>query len=1128
MNNLDRIPYYTRIQSRVKSCFNPQILEPQKMRAFVMGTMITAIAGEVTAYKLIQQNIRAGELNMYTADFIIIGISMLEVLVGHFVSWFGYNQRRRVALLWNVGVTSMCLMWFALPAVTNREESEYCHGSNFNLRDITVTSSAIVRLCLILASCVMFCLARVAVWCHCIAYIDQYAPARTGMHFGILVIIRVIPLLVGDKMVTSGLESNLTIHLLGLFGSSFGNIVQVFLFIPRRPPTEEESFTQSNRGFIASLNRVFRNTSAMSQMVGIGLLAAALWGFAFHEGDIVKVTYHIDVEHRQGLVANLLQVMRYLVVIMSVVYVGVKFSAPILEVFCRFRVIKQATKMSIIALVFYILLVTISKCERGSVAGLNNNHYNQPSCSVACGCAPRWSEFEPVCVVDQVTTYLSPCQAGCSSSILVHNIKVYTNCTCAPGNGPAALGACSLDDCYQSHQMHQVFFMMVVLATVLALQAQGLLILRTVDGRDKSLALGVASAIVSMLTFVCGHGIFLGISAATCRWYAGGRCHLHSERLPVYIASASAAMVFLAISINVYTWVYWKVADRRKKSEDLAKKPWQLLRKYILTIPRFDLFLQGTLLIVTLLEANVFLLIRRNDSSGYIRSINEDWVTVGAGGAQFLLGAVVAFYGSSRRHFALSGWLAITSICSLIVLAFPFADSDPPSVKLCGGDSISAYSSIIIDGNKTPRTVFLVLTAILCSLAKISVWAHGLTYLDDHEPQNGPYFYGILISIQLSLGLNGWSWLQPGSLRDDWWEAHVSVSCLTLMFAILFTLFPKRMPDYKELDEGEDTALWPTLLRLFGNKVFMLQSVAISLLHAALFSFIDFDDEYIQARFHVETIRQDPRTSRAINDIFRSLVIIFFVTVFRVRFSMRRSDGVKASTASRVGGVVAIFVAIFFSVLTALGCDLDTIAGVNGEYTQPDCSLDCGCNSENYGFSPVCMLDSLSTYFSPCHAGCNQYEDLNGFVLLSNCTCGIEKQRAIRGHCRLSSCQSTYSFYLLFFTLVLAVAGASCVMQGMVILRSVKRCDKPVAVGVSFAIIAVLAHVLAHLFYMMISHLTCAYKHNSVCLLHHPTLWTMGLTSVVLTLSSAAVSIAVSIISRPGSGRENGSIHIRY
>ena len=55
----------------------------------------------------------------------------------------------------------------------------------------------------------------------------------------------------------------------------------------------------------------------------------------------------------------------------------------------------------------------------------------------------------------------------------------------------------------------------------------------------------------------------------------------------------------------------------------VISKAWFLLRKYILTIPRFDLFLQGALLIVVFLESYVFLLLRRNAGSGYLRSINE-------------------------------------------------------------------------------------------------------------------------------------------------------------------------------------------------------------------------------------------------------------------------------------------------------------------------------------------------------------------------------------------------------------------------------------------------------------------------------------------------------------------------
>lgn len=61
-----------------------------------------------------------------------------------------------------------------------------------------------------------------------------------------------------------------------------------------------------------------------------------------------------------------------------------------------------------------------------------------------------------------------------------------------------------------------------------------------------------------------------------------------------------------------------------------------------------------------------------------------------------------------------------------------------------------------------------------------------------------------------------------------------------------------------------------------------------------------------------------------------------------MRFSGRRNDGVKGNTASKVGGAVAIFVGILFSVLAALSCNTGDMAGFDGDYRQPECSMQCG------------------------------------------------------------------------------------------------------------------------------------------------------------------------------------------
>lgn len=537
-------------------------------------------------------------------------------------------------------------------------------------------------------------------------------------------------------------------------------------------------------------------------------------------------------------------------------------------------------------------------------------------------------------------------------------------------------------------------------------------------------------------------------------------------------------------------------------------KLWYFLRTYILRLKVFDLFLQGAYLIIILLETNTYLLLKRDAKEGHHSMLIQDYVMMAVAGVEFLLGAAVAWWGKGKRHFAFSGWLAVCSAAGLLVLAFPFARSNPAGMELCDlHETHGAVSNY--DSNLIARTTILIITVILCGLARVSVWSHGITYLDDHDPTNGSYFYGNLISIRLSLGMNAGSWLEPTSERDNWWEAHLSICMLTFMFSFLFSLFPKRMVSSKEMDELEDsyvdTGLLPTLRRLLHNKALMMQIVALSCLSTAVLVFVHYDDAYVQAKFHVDT--KDPRTSGGLSSIFRTLFIIIFVMIFKIRFSARRPDGVKANTASRVAAVVAIFVTAFYIVLTVLSCNTDTISGLRtGSYYQPTCSQSCGCSTERYGFSPVCLLDTKRTYFSPCHAGCTQSEDLNGVLLFNNCECSLGTMRAARGACSLTSCMLPYNAYQIVFTVMLAVAAACFLMQGMAVLRAVRPIDKATAVGTSMAIVALLSFILGHLIYLFISHMTCVYSSNGGCLLHASTIWIAGGASTLLTALSAAGS----------------------
>ncbi|KAL0868196.1 hypothetical protein ABMA27_007737 [Loxostege sticticalis] len=444
-----------------------------------------------------------------------------------------------------------------------------------------------------------------------------------------------------------------------------------------------------------------------------------------------------------------------------------------------------------------------------------------------------------------------------------------------------------------------------------------------------------------------------------------------------------------------------------------------------------------------------------------------------------------------------------------MILAFPFARPNPPAVELCGGETIAPLSrstDLEPDPLVVPRTVFLAISAVVCVCTKISIFTHGLTYLDDHEPEKGAFFYGILISIQLSLGLSGQDVLIPGAVRDDWWVAQICLSMLTLMFAILFALFPKRKLKDEENEERDGDGFFPSVGRILGSKYLILQLGAVGAISAALYSFNYYESEWIHARYHVETEREDLRSPNTAAKFFRPLVIIFFVLIFRTHFSSPRSTGPKPNTASRVGGITAILVAIFFVVLAFMSCDTGAVAGMEtGEFVNPECSSQCGCNSERYRFAPVCALDTTTTYFSPCQAGCSEYENLNSFLLFNNCTCSAG--HTVRGACALPTCQLVYALYQVFYTVILAISGASLLMQGMVFLRAVQRRDKPVAIGVLMASVGLLANVLGHLLYMLISHLTCAFSVEGVCRFHQPSVYSMALVSAAFCLCSAIVSI---------------------
>ncbi|XP_072933113.1 uncharacterized protein [Epargyreus clarus] len=628
---LDKLPYYTSAKNKVKSWFMPEELDFSKFSGGLMRAIITTTIAEVGIYKMLQQNIRHGDLPSYTTDALIIGTSIMEALLGPFFAWYGIRSQRTTLITWMSILTIISFTWYAVPDINFGENPENCFRSfiftGYSLNSIT-------RLLILSVSCIVFSLTRVVSFTHGAAHMDRHDPKYMSLNYGTFVIARVVPLILGDKIATTGVDDYSGSHIRGLVIGSVINLVQIVQSIPRNTsekPLNKENVTNNKetdikdkdeetikdvegkdgenssgndseakatndvvienkpeitestdsenqteidtnveqlveRDFCSSLKRVVSNKLVMYQAVAMGLMAAALWGFAYNNDEIVKIKFLIDPRSNYDSTA---EIIRYVFLVILVLYAStffypLKLSKEFLKKASNIGII-----MSGIACFIYVVLVDSGDCAKGIVAGMDHDSY-QP---VGCGehqCNPSWKEFSPVCVPDSLLTFLSAREAGCTQQHEINGVMVYVQCACSGTSlySIATVGACSDVNCTPSYQLHLLLFLCVAIATTISLQAQGLLVLRAVNPVDKSLAMGVASSIITICSFVGAHLAYNALREHTCLWLEDERCHLQNEVFPYWVGYCSAGLALLSVICSLLAW---RARDRSDEQTDETK-----------------------------------------------------------------------------------------------------------------------------------------------------------------------------------------------------------------------------------------------------------------------------------------------------------------------------------------------------------------------------------------------------------------------------------------------------------------------------------------------------------------------------------------------------------------------------
>ncbi|XP_041650459.1 solute carrier organic anion transporter family member 1C1-like isoform X1 [Cheilinus undulatus] len=215
---------------------------------------------------------------------------------------------------------------------------------------------------------------------------------------------------------------------------------------------------------------------------------------------------------------------------------------------------------------FFSLFFLAMGCENSKVAGITVSYtgleglsYQEQSllsnCNSGCLCSKR--EWDPVCGENGIT-YMSPCWAGCTSSIGSGRNTVFNNCTCISlaenptGNLTATLGQCPRRD--SCDKIFPYFLALSVVSSfIISLGGTPgfVLLVRCIKPELKSLALGIHTLATRTLAGIPAPIYFGAIIDKTClKWgykmCAGrGACRIYN--------TSSYRIVYLGLTLGLRT-----------------------------------------------------------------------------------------------------------------------------------------------------------------------------------------------------------------------------------------------------------------------------------------------------------------------------------------------------------------------------------------------------------------------------------------------------------------------------------------------------------------------------------------------------------------------------------------------
>uniref|UniRef100_A0A336M246 Solute carrier organic anion transporter family member n=1 Tax=Culicoides sonorensis TaxID=179676 RepID=A0A336M246_CULSO len=331
--------------------------------------------------------------------------------------------------------------------------------------------------------------------------------------------------------------------------------------------------------------------------------------------------------------------------------------------------------------------------------------------------------------------------------------------------------------------------------------------------------------------------------------------------------------------------------------------------------------------------------------------------------------------------------------------------------------------------------VLIFFSQFVLGIGNTLYYSLGASYLDDNikNKTSTPIMLALTFSLRM-LGPAVGFFVAAGSLKvyidpsktpiisdkdprwlGAWWLGWVVLGIAMTIFAFLIGLFPKELPK-KQLQEtekkpalfGEEELLngqdvgqpflndhnlgslnnlapkkqnratfYEAIYRLIKNKVLMFNIFSGVFYILGSSGYITFIAKYMEVQFHRSSA--DATTITGPATLFGMIIGVMISGVFISKMRPRAKYLLFWNVIVGIVYVGGQFTNLF---LTCPDGKMPLVAGKLVNLTS-ECNSNCICDSVPY--SPVCHEETGTTFFSPCHAGCNKWNENGRFYYDCDC-----------------------------------------------------------------------------------------------------------------------------------------------